>query len=890
MKQLLFFASIFLLLQTQTQAQKETKHWYFGNKAAIAFPFNNNLPTALTNSNMANDNEGCASISNNVGSLLFYTNGEKIWDKTHATMPLPSPGILNGHSSAAQSAVIVPKPGSTSQYYVFSLFHSKLDKLRYSLVDMNLPGNGTLSNPLGNVVSTTFNVLAPGQLFDPTEMLTACKHANNVDYWVISHDMGNVAGLPRILVYLVTASGVTLNNTFTDGNMLGADHNGCIKVSPNRQKIAITYNQSNRVRLFNFNATTGAISLANTLVDNNFLLAAYGVEFSPNSNILYVSTLPSAIFHQINQFDLLQTTDANILASRYMVAIENLSPISTLFGFGQIQLGPDNRIYVSRGGKPALSYINLPNNLGSTCGFVMDGIPLLSGMSIIGLPNYIPTGDSVQTENTCDIFRLEPSDTNCCSAGITRTSMGNSNVIKVTFQVTGGVVQGYSSNCAGTPSSTSISGNANGTINFNPSCSLQLFNTSLQSTTSTGNMTVKYTVKFQNGDSCVYTTNVVGCPRSPLIQCDQVKLKNCICSGGNAGLNFIDIHIANTTIPVSPICGFIINKYSPTNVLQNTFFNNGLVMNATPPGVTLPGPVDVTGNPLANPNGVLNIQAYYLSSSTLNGRIEVITIHCNGDTCKRNWYPNGPRLEDLIYTDFNPKSVKSPFSKISAYSFRIAGPSASHSEPNPFKIKYLTINIPDSNGGPEIIGLSGAELFEVKERANMLKIEKSSHARYTALIEINQALNLKQNDSSGIFQLFFANGIPRNATFHFYDEDGSVLGSANSTLDTSVGVGVTHLGKNGFGLNQMMLFSGFPNPTSDVFNLSISMADASEIEVQITDINGKMVDKVNGGKLKRGLSEIHLNLGHLSNGTYFLQAKNQSNLEISNAIKVVVIR
>jgi hypothetical protein len=555
-----------------------------------------------------------------------------------------------------------------------------------------------------------------------------------------------------------------------------------------------------------------------------------------------------------------------------------------------MQLGPDNRIYVSRGGFGSISYINLPNVLGTGCGFVLNGIPLAAGTSNIGLPNYIPLCDSVPTK-TCDMFKLDPSDTNCCSAGISRITQGNSNVTKITFQVTGGVVQGYSSNCGGTPSSTSISGASNGTINFNPTCSLQIFNTSLQSTTSTGNMTVKYTVKFQNGDSCVYTTNVVGCPRSPQIQCDKVKGEICICSPGSSGQNYLNLFIGNTAIPASGICGIIFNYYNSSNVLDNSFFINGIIM--TPQTVVgLPGPVNVAGLPFTNAGSLnpFNIQLNYLSSKVLDGRVEVITIHCNGDTCKQSWKPKKVGLGDVIYTDFNPKSVKSPYSKISAYSFRIAGPSSTHSEPNPFKIKYLTINIPDSNGGPEIIGISGAELYEVKERSNMLKILKASHARYTALIEMSQALNMKQNDSSGIFQLFFANGIPRNATFHFYDEEGSVLSSTNSTLDTSVGVGVTQLGKNGFGLNQMMLFSGYPNPTSDNYNLNISMAEASEVEIQVTDINGKLVDKIHAGKLKRGLSEIHLNLSHLSNGTYFLQAKSQQNIEISNAIKVVVIR
>jgi hypothetical protein len=578
------------------------------------------------------------------------------------------------------------------------------------------------------------------------------------------------------------------------------------------------------------------------------------------------------------------------LASRTLIANETSAWTSATNGFGQMQLGPDNRIYVSRGGFGSISYINLPNVLGTGCGFVLNGIPLASGTSNIGLPNYIPTCDTVQTK-TCDIFRLDPNDTNCCSAGISRISAGNSNVTKITYQVTGGVIQGYSASCAGTPNSTSLSGTASGTINFNPTCSLQLFNTSLQSTTATGTMTVKYTVKFQNGDSCVYTTEVKGCPRAPLIQCDNVKGEICICNPGSSGQNYLELIIGNQTIPSSSICGLIINYYNSSNVLDNGFFINSIIMSNYQVN-PLPGPINVAGM-LGTAAGAMNpfvIQANYTSNKVLDGRVEVITIHCNGDTCKTNWKPQKVGLGDVVYVDWKPKYVKSPFSKVNAYSFKIAGPSASKTEPNPFKLKYLTINIPDSSGGPEIIGLTGAELYSVKGREQMLTIERASHARYTALFKLKSALNMGPADTSGIFQVFFANGIPKNAFFNFYNEEGSMLSSSTLALDTSLGTSVTQLGKNGFGSNQMMLFSGYPNPTSDQFNLSISMVEAEEVKLTIMDINGRLIEEKNMGKIKRGLSELNISVAHLSEGTYFIQANTTGNYQSSNSIKVVVIK
>ena len=64
-------------------------------------------------------NEGCATISSSTGDLLFYTDGITIWNKNHIIM---SNGTgLMGDPSSTQSATIVPLPGSSTLYYVFTL-------------------------------------------------------------------------------------------------------------------------------------------------------------------------------------------------------------------------------------------------------------------------------------------------------------------------------------------------------------------------------------------------------------------------------------------------------------------------------------------------------------------------------------------------------------------------------------------------------------------------------------------------------------------------------------------------------------------------------------------------------------------------------------------------
>lgn len=93
-----------IIITMNSYAQKEAFNWYFGGRAAINF--DTDPPHALTNSVM-NNFEGCASISDEDGNLLFYTNGTTVWNRDHVVMQNGTD--LYGHESSTQSAVIVKK-------------------------------------------------------------------------------------------------------------------------------------------------------------------------------------------------------------------------------------------------------------------------------------------------------------------------------------------------------------------------------------------------------------------------------------------------------------------------------------------------------------------------------------------------------------------------------------------------------------------------------------------------------------------------------------------------------------------------------------------------------------------------------------------------------------
>jgi large repetitive protein len=139
---------IILLFSLPLMAQKEAANWYFGWNAGL--DFNSGSPVALTDGQLS-QMEGCATISDSGGNLLFYTNGIEIYNAQHEIMQ-DGTGLL-GSQSSSQSAIIVPSPGSLTRYYVVAVdAEGGANGLTYSVVDMSLDGG------LGGVIIPEKNI------------------------------------------------------------------------------------------------------------------------------------------------------------------------------------------------------------------------------------------------------------------------------------------------------------------------------------------------------------------------------------------------------------------------------------------------------------------------------------------------------------------------------------------------------------------------------------------------------------------------------------------------------------------------------------------------------------------------------------------------------------
>ncbi|MBI2269581.1 MAG: gliding motility-associated C-terminal domain-containing protein [Bacteroidetes bacterium] len=361
MRKRILFHCFLMFYVLQVFSQKEAWHWYFGNGVALDFSSGN---VKAVNDGQLYTNEGCASVSDKDGRLLFYSDGVSVWNKEHK---LIAEG-LNGANSSTQSCIILKNPASEALYYLFTIDELAGPKgLSYSVIDMkqnNGSGAVTIKNKL---------------LLTPTsEKLTAVRHSNGKGWWVIVHQWNSAA----FYCYMLDANGISapvISNIGTVQKDSGTGKNaasiGYLKGSPDGTKLAsaICYVPNNNIELFDFNNTSGVISNPVNLPSPG---NAYGTCFSPDGTKLYVSYESRG--RGIVQYDL---TVSGVAKSAVRV-----SPVDST-RYGAMQIGPDDRIYAAKLGQ-FLDVITNPNGTGSGCGFKTDQVDLKGMYSTFGLPDF----------------------------------------------------------------------------------------------------------------------------------------------------------------------------------------------------------------------------------------------------------------------------------------------------------------------------------------------------------------------------------------------------------------------------------------------------------------------------------------------------------------------
>jgi hypothetical protein len=426
----IYLTAFIVLIYSVGFPQSRDNLWMLGyyptSNGKIDIDFSSGSPILLPTNRNINLSYTLANITDYSGNLLFYTNGAIVANALNDTM-------LNGDSLSpasytfsgawqffgfpvSQGALIIPVPGDSMKYY---LFHSSADilsngdqcplHLYYSIIDLAADsGRGALITKNSVLL---YDTLSGGNL-------TACKHANGRDWWVLVSEFGH----PAYYEFLISPLGIQLVRKQIIGQRLKSDGQSTF----NRQGTKYArYDTTNDFDVFDFDRCTGVLS-NNIHVAINDSMFGFGVGISPDGSKVYAS---SAQF--LYQFDLNAT---NVAASMTTVAEwdSTYSPFPTLFSVQQ--LAPDGKIYIATTStNDVMHIIDSPNNAGVACNVLQHGLqlPVINDHTVPNHPNYHlgPLAGSI-----CDSLSVGLPHNIVQSAGLRLNPNPASNQVWVNYQ------------------------------------------------------------------------------------------------------------------------------------------------------------------------------------------------------------------------------------------------------------------------------------------------------------------------------------------------------------------------------------------------------------------------------------------------------------------------
>ena len=372
-------------------AQGRTYNWLLGyqSKNRITFtdtsysvmPEIREIPFRATQGNISDEN----------GNLLMSSNGIFIADATGDTMQ--GGGGLNPNSFTDDWSdwglpmpygnIILPMPDDSNRYVLFhqtgnynAISPLSSTEIFFSVIDLSLNGGQ------GEVISK--NNIAITGLFGWG--LSACKHGNGRDWWVIAlSDSATIA-----YKFLLTPDTIMFVNQQNLSIQGFSGFGGEPTFSPSGEKVAFVGSNGNgttgfwssRVQLFDFDRCDGSFVL-DTVIDFSDGNVGVGTAFSPNSKYLYFSTTEH--IYQIN-------ADTSDIGSTFQLVATNDTFYSPVFpfqtNFWLMYLAANGKIYITSGnGVLHLHEINYPDSAGTACSVNLHNV-FINNFNYQTIPNH----------------------------------------------------------------------------------------------------------------------------------------------------------------------------------------------------------------------------------------------------------------------------------------------------------------------------------------------------------------------------------------------------------------------------------------------------------------------------------------------------------------------
>ncbi|TXF89272.1 PKD domain-containing protein [Neolewinella aurantiaca] len=378
---------LLLTLGTSLSAQFYDNHWMLGYAGGDQSAANDSFGVSILSFfdaelRIVNNQEidlffqDGNTLSDSEGNLLMYSNNREI---RNAQDQLIVNGLLeqNGDSEQIlpQTFVYLPFDSFDLVHYVQMTYTNGFPQLGQNLSSSFINTRGTIG-----IFEQIENIL-PDAL--STGELTACRHANGRDWWVLA----TVANEPFVYSALLNPDGVTLTDTMAVAYDMQSGL-GQAKFSPDGNHY-IRYNNvrigaDDYLDIFDFDRGTGQLSNhRHTNVGSD--ARAGGIAVSPSSQYLYVSH-----YNHVFQYDLWA---GNIFNTKDTVAIydgfQEWNSFSSRFYLAE--LAPDGKIYLnSPTSLTKLHVIESPDEKGLACDVRQHSIhlPNYNISTLANHPNY----------------------------------------------------------------------------------------------------------------------------------------------------------------------------------------------------------------------------------------------------------------------------------------------------------------------------------------------------------------------------------------------------------------------------------------------------------------------------------------------------------------------
>ncbi|MBK8564855.1 MAG: PKD domain-containing protein [Saprospiraceae bacterium] len=396
--------SLLLLFSVFSIAQKTDFDWLMGGKP-FADPsdtthgithlnFNQNELEVYREATIKMEFAECnLSVCDSDGKLIFYSNCEEIFNANHETME-NSEGFNDypfhlGYDGlpTLQGILGFQSVSNPDQYY---LVHSRIDYkefngeyygiligIYYTKIDME--GDGGLGMVVEKDVTIVEDTLNYG-------MLTATRHANGRDWWILSQELNS----NRCLRVLLDPTGFHVLPSQAVGETVSSIGLGQACFSPDgsryvRNMMLGGTADDDYIDIYDFDRCTGLLSNHVRFPYGSGVLLGGGAAISPNNRFMY-----AAHRNHVYQYDLWAS---DVIGSKDTVAVYDgfLDQGWNATSFYMAQAAPDGKIYINTTvGTHYLHIVENPNEKGAACNLRQRGVflPTINFYSIPNFPNY----------------------------------------------------------------------------------------------------------------------------------------------------------------------------------------------------------------------------------------------------------------------------------------------------------------------------------------------------------------------------------------------------------------------------------------------------------------------------------------------------------------------